>query len=114
MAYEEIKKQRFRFLQKLYDISKSDVHKRFDKHNIGKMLGIEANLIETVSEYLTREGLIDSQTNDCGNGFEPTNIGCQNTGSQIQGDKNTVSLSSRQTFPPPTSNIEYRKLLRGN
>jgi hypothetical protein len=55
-----------------------------------------------------------SQTNDCGNGFEPTNIGCQNTGSQIQGDKNTVSLSSRQTFPPPMSNIEYRKLLRGN
>ena len=33
------------------------------------------------------------------NGFEPTNVGCQNTASQIQGDKNTVALSSQQIFP---------------
>ena len=31
--------------------------------------------------------------------FEPTNVGCQNTASQIQGDKNTVALSSQQIFP---------------
>jgi hypothetical protein len=29
----------------------------------------------------------------------PEDEGCQNTGSQIQGDKNAVALSSQQTFP---------------
>ena len=29
----------------------------------------------------------------------PTNVGCQNTGSQIQGDENSVALSAQQTFP---------------
>ena len=40
-----------------------------------------------------------SQTNACGNGFMPTNVGCQNTGSQIQGDENAVSQAADQTFP---------------
>ena len=38
-------------------------------------------------------------TNDCGNGELPLNIGCQNTASQIQGDENSVALTSLQTFP---------------
>ena len=33
-----------------------------------------------------------SHVNDCGNGFIPTNIGCQNTASQIQGDGNAVNV----------------------
>jgi hypothetical protein len=41
-----------------------------------------------------------SQTSDCGNEFIPiSNIGCQNTDSQIQGDENTVALTAQQTFP---------------
>jgi hypothetical protein len=40
-----------------------------------------------------------SQVNDCGNGEAPTNIGCQNTDSQIQGDENVASLASQQSFP---------------
>lgn len=49
-----------------------------------------------------------SQANACGNDFVPTNIGCQNTDSQIQGDENSVALAAQQTFPqvfipiPPT------------
>jgi hypothetical protein len=45
-----------------------------------------------------------SAANDCGNGQIPTNIGCQNTDSQIQGDENSVALTSQQTFPsePPS------------
>jgi hypothetical protein len=48
-----------------------------------------------------------SGANACGNGQVPTNIGCQNTDSQIQGDENSVALTSQQTFPsvtrePPT------------
>ena len=41
-------------------------------------------------------------TNACGNGQEPTNIGCQNIDSQIQGDENSVALTSQQTFPSVT------------
>src|ERR687891_586510 len=43
-----------------------------------------------------------SAANDCGNGQIPTNIGCQNTDSQIQGDENSVALTSQQTFPSVT------------
>ena len=40
-----------------------------------------------------------SQANACGNGKLPLNIGCQNVGSQIQGDENGVALSADQSFP---------------
>jgi uncharacterized membrane protein len=34
--------------------------------------------------------------NDCGNGVMAMYVVCQNTGSQVQGDKNAVSLDSFQ------------------
>ena len=40
-----------------------------------------------------------SQANACGNGELPLNIGCQNIGSQVQGDENAVSLAADQVFP---------------
>jgi hypothetical protein len=40
-----------------------------------------------------------SQANACGNDFMPLNVGCQNIGSQIQGDENSVALAAQQTFP---------------
>jgi hypothetical protein len=40
-----------------------------------------------------------SQANACGNGELPLNVGCQNVGSQIQGDENGVSLAAEQAFP---------------
>jgi hypothetical protein len=40
-----------------------------------------------------------SQANACGNGELPLNIGCQNVGSQIQGDENAVSQAAEQAFP---------------
>ena len=42
-------------------------------------------------------------SNDCGDGQEPTNIGCQNADSQIQGDENSAALTSQQTFPSVTT-----------
>jgi hypothetical protein len=39
-----------------------------------------------------------SQVNECGNGYMPYNVGCQNTASQIQGDENGVSSASAQEF----------------
>jgi hypothetical protein len=37
-----------------------------------------------------------SQVNDCGNGFEPFDVFCQNLASQIQGDNNAPSLAASQ------------------
>lgn len=51
-----------------------------------------------------------SDVNSCGNGAAPTNVGCQNTDSQIQGDENAVALTAEQTFAevakeePPQNN----------
>lgn len=39
-----------------------------------------------------------SQANACGNGKLPLNVGCQNVGSQIQGDENVVSQAAAQQF----------------
>jgi hypothetical protein len=66
------------------------------------LLGTTAISTLTTAEsvFAYRNNQATSQVSDCGNGFEPTNVGCQNTASQIQGDKNTVALSAQQTFPP--------------
>lgn len=40
-----------------------------------------------------------SQTNACGNGELPLNVGCQNIDSQVQGDENVVALAADQVFP---------------
>ncbi len=40
-----------------------------------------------------------AQANACGNGELPLNVGCQNIGSQVQGDENGVALAADQTFP---------------
>jgi hypothetical protein len=37
-----------------------------------------------------------TQTNDCGNGFLPENVFCQNHASQVQGDENIVILAGAQ------------------
>jgi hypothetical protein len=40
-----------------------------------------------------------SQANACGNGELPLNVGCQNVGSQVQGDENAVAIGAAQEFP---------------
>jgi hypothetical protein len=39
-----------------------------------------------------------AQTNACGNGEMPLDVGCQNIGSQVQGDENGVAITGQQTF----------------
>jgi hypothetical protein len=53
----------------------------------------------TYSVAAYKKNQATSQANACGNDFLPTNIGCENTGSQIQGDENSVALAAQQTFP---------------
>jgi hypothetical protein len=69
------------------------------------LLGTTTAAISTLTSsehvFAYRNSQATSQVNDCGNGELPLNVGCQNTNSQIQGDRNSVALSSQQTFPPP-------------
>jgi hypothetical protein len=37
-----------------------------------------------------------SQVNECGNGFEPSDVWCQNIASQVQGNDNYPSLAASQ------------------
>ena len=39
------------------------------------------------------------QSDDCGNGYLPMNVACQNTASQIQGEVTIVDTASTQSFP---------------
>jgi len=39
-----------------------------------------------------------SQANACGNGELPLNVGCQNVGSQVQGEENAVLQAADQVF----------------
>src|SRR5688572_6852522 len=55
--------------------------------------------IENTFAYSSNQA--KSDVNECGNGQVPTNIGCQNIDSQIQGDENSVAITSLQTFPEP-------------
>jgi hypothetical protein len=43
-----------------------------------------------------------SDVNECGNGDTPTNVGCQNSDSQIQGDNNSPSIASSQSVQRDT------------
>ena len=47
-----------------------------------------------------------SQAKACGNGELPLNVGCQNVGSQIQGDENSVALAADQVFPEIGATVE--------
>jgi hypothetical protein len=61
---------------------------------------VGATAITTDSAFATKyhKNQAISQTNDCGNGELPLNVGCQNIASQIQGDENAASLAADQTF----------------
>ncbi|MGA7370094.1 MAG: YncE family protein [Nitrososphaeraceae archaeon] len=51
---------------------------------------------ESVSAYTRNQAA--SQTSDCGNNKISTNVGCQGTDSQVQGDENAGTLTAQQTF----------------
>jgi hypothetical protein len=65
---------------------------------------IAATLVGTTaisadSAYAYERNQAIGQTNACGNGELPLNVGCQNVASQIQGDENVVGLTADQVFP---------------
>ena len=74
------------------------------------VVAVAAMLLATVASSMATSGdafaykknQATSQANACGNGELPLNVGCQNTGSQIQGDENSVALAAQQTFPEVT------------
>jgi hypothetical protein len=68
-----------------------------------------STMLTTENAFAYSKNQAKSDINECGNGELPLNIGCQNTDSQIQGDRNTVAMASEQVFgedgngngPPP-------------
>ena len=61
-----------------------------------------ASLAPTDNAFAYSRNQAKSAVNECSNGSFPTNIGCQNTDYQIQGDGNAEELTSQQTFPDVT------------
>ena len=104
-------------IEKISDISESPILLNADKRNsrscyqmnikyIAIVAVIAAILVGTTAittenafatKYHKNQAI--SQTNACGNGELPLNVGCQNIDSQIQGDENVVSLAADQVFP---------------
>src|SRR5688572_15147166 len=75
-----------------------------------------ASMATSENAFAYKKNQATSQANACGNGDLPLNIGCQNTGSQIQGDENSVALAAQQTFPaaevvPPVDGDACRECL---
>ena len=52
--------------------------------------------IATDSAFANEMNQVTSQ--DCGDKLEPSDAGCQNVASQIQGNEHAISLASQQTF----------------
>ena len=65
---------------------------------VAVMLVAATALSTTGNAFATDKSQAVAQTNDCGNGELPLNVGCQNTASQIQGDENSAALASEQAF----------------
>ncbi len=66
------------------------------------LVGTTAITADTALAYEKSQAI--SQVNECGNGELPFNVGCQNVGSQVQGDENGVALAADQTFPSIQNN----------
>lgn len=55
---EEMKKKRFEFLHRLYELSGADEHKPFNMFGLGEELGFEKILTQKIVRYLSKEKLI--------------------------------------------------------
>jgi hypothetical protein len=70
----------------------------------GVMLAIVGSLasVNDVSATKYESSQASSGANDCGNGFAPLNIFCQNLASQVEGDGNAINIIALQ---PPSGEI---------
>jgi hypothetical protein len=56
---EDMKKKRFQFLYKLYNLTGGDEFKWFNKFQIGEEQGFDRDLTANIAQYLKGEGLIE-------------------------------------------------------
>ncbi len=61
MSVDEMKKKRFRFLQKVYDITEGSETAIVDMWQIGEELGFDRQVTEKIVTYLEGESLIESR-----------------------------------------------------
>jgi len=58
-AIEEMKKKRFQFLHRLYELTGGNEFKWFNMFQIGKELGFEDDVTLNIAQYLEGEGLVE-------------------------------------------------------
>ncbi|MDO8998862.1 MAG: hypothetical protein Q7W45_03780 [Bacteroidota bacterium] len=61
MNLEEIKKQRFLFLKKAYEVTKGDPSYMFSMFELGKELEFDSDLSKRIAQYLINEGLLEAR-----------------------------------------------------
>jgi hypothetical protein len=66
------------------------------------LVAATVSMATTESAYAYAINQAKSDVNECGNGITPTNAGCQNSDSQIQGDNNSPSIASSQSVQRET------------
>lgn len=62
------------------------------------LVTVEISMTATENVFAYEKNQANAQANACGNGQVPTNTGCENIGSQIQGDGNAVAMAALHTF----------------
>ena len=63
-SIEELKKQRFQFLNSVYELTDGSQFSFVNMYEVGKKLGFDKTLVNDISQYLVEEGLIEYQTLD--------------------------------------------------
>lgn len=93
MNLEEIKKQRFLFLKKAYEITNGDPSCMFSMFELGEEIGFDSELSQRIAQYLINEGLLDAR--GLGGG-----IGISHNGVLEIEDSLSNPTKSTEHFPP--------------
>ena len=62
MKIEEMKKKRYQFLHKLYDLAGCDSTKLIEVYKVGDELGFDRGLTDNIAQFLKDEGMIKFET----------------------------------------------------
>jgi hypothetical protein len=104
---EELKKKRFQFLHKLYELSQGNEDKHFMLSDIGEQLGFEEQLTENIGQFLRGENLIVFKDFDQDNGIvNITHYGIK----EIEDAISNPNVNTKY-FPPVINIISVEKMI---
>lgn len=100
----EIKRKRFLFLNRLYEITEGNEYSHVNKWRLGQGLGFESNETKLITQYLKGEGLIEYTTLD--GGISITHFGVLQVEEAISNPEKPTYY-----FPPVTNIINIQKMV---